>query len=71
MLYVPFIIIHFAKYFFYFYALIYLNVYEYSYYKTFTVLLSNIFIVLILLDILISNTFIYCYAFINSFTNIP
>ena len=33
-------------------------------------LLSDIFVVLILLDILISNTFIYSYAFINSFINI-
>ena len=67
MLYVPFIIIHLAKYFLLL-CFNYLNVYIHI--REHLVLLSDIFIVLILLDILINNTFIYCYAFINSFTNI-
>ena len=69
MLYVPFIIIYFAKYLIFLNVLIYLNVHIHIrehlqfYYP-------DICIALILLDILISNTFIYCYTFINSFTNI-
>ena len=68
VMYVPFIIIYYAKYCLF--VCFNLSKCIYSYLRTSTVLLSNIFIVLILLDILISNTFIYCYAFINSFTNI-
>ena len=56
MLYVPFTIIYFAKYFFLMNINVYIHIRE--------LLLSDIFIGLILLDILISNTFIYCYAFI-------
>ena len=66
MLYDLFIIIYSAKYFLCFN----LSKCMYLYYRTLTVLLSEIFIVLIVLDILISNTFIYCYTFINSYTNI-
>ena len=70
MLYVPFIIIYFAKYFYFLFLCFNLSKCIYSYYRTFTVLISEIFIVLILQDILISNTFIYYFAFINRLTNI-